>query len=313
MKYKITTLILLIYISCTFGWGQHTHRGMTKAAIDAVFGVDSTEVNFTIKIKYDPDAYIASTVLMGFGGTSYSPLATLTGLIIDETYVDSKLTVDTTWVFPDKTDDKWKYKTTIPVYDMFIEAGQDPDGFDDPTALAGEGRLLLGHMYTPNGIGYADQMTKYFYDKAVNAYTKKNDKYLAFAYLGFATHYFADVFVPVHVESDYLDVNNLMYQINSHSDVEDWISTNWYAMFQTEAEKAAKYPMPVCDIPATVRSMAIETYQDAAPMMKAWGVGSSSPKDQKSFKQIVNKEIWRCVPRISGMYLKFQEDVNYKP
>jgi len=301
MKNIMTSLIILIYVTCAFGWGGDTHRGMTKAAVHAIFGVDSTIVNLSFKVAYDPDAYIATTVLMGFGG-NYSPLATFTGLVLDETYVDSKLTVDTTWVYKNITADS-----------MFTEAGQDPDNIDDETGLAGNGKVLLGHMYTPNGIGYADQMTQYFYDKAVDAYKNKNDKYLAFAYLGFASHYFEDAFIPCHVESYYLDVDNLMFQLHAHSAVESWTSNNWNALFQKEAEEAAKYPMPVCDIAATVRSMALETYWDTTPMMKAWGVGSGSPKDLKRFKQLVNKEIWRCLPRISGMYLKFKEDVNYKP
>ena len=303
MKNMLTTLLLLIFVSCAFGWGGDTHRGMTKAAVHAIFGVDSTIVNLSFKVAYDPDAYIATTVLMGFGG-NYSPLATFAGLVLDETYVDSKLTIDTTWVYKNITADS-----------MFTEAGQDPDDIDNETGLAGDGKVLLGHMYTPNGIGYADQMTQYFYDKAVDAYTKKNNKYLAFAYLGLASHYFEDAFIPFHVESYYLDVDNLMFQLNAHSAVESWTSNNWNSLFQKEAEKAAKYPMPVCDIAATVRSMALETYWDTTPMMKAWGVsaGSGQPKDLERFKQLVNKEIWRCLPRISGMYLKFKEDVNYQP
>jgi len=159
-----------------------------------------------------------------------------------------------------------------PTLDNIIAvAGSDPDSIDEGTSLIAKGECLIGHIYAPNGIGFADVMVELFYDKAV-AVWKAGYENRAYVYLAYASHYFEDAGIPLHAEADYRNLSTLQWQLSYHSATEAWVSDNWETHnFQTVADSAAKVPMPICDIGAAVRSLAMEIYPDIAEWNKAWG------------------------------------------
>ena len=229
------------------------------------------------------------------------------GAIADVAVSEDRYSIDTQMVYDDSLE-----------IDIITRAGEDPDTFDDKTGVFDKGMVLLGHMYGPNGLGFADYMTEFFYNEAVKSY-KKGKRVEALVYLGYASHYMVDVAIPVHAEADYLSQDNLTPQFELHSKIEKWPSENWTTKFGDEsfddtAQKAAKVPMPVCDIQATVRSMGLETYQKLSRWYKAWDVNSATPDEPKyksEFINLVREQLWMCVPRVSGLFLKFKKEVNY--
>ncbi|MBN1999787.1 hypothetical protein JW935_19685, partial [candidate division KSB1 bacterium] len=218
---------------------------------------------------------------------------------------------DTYMIYPDTAKDK-KHLNTL--YKIMAHAGTAPDDFDGPTGLIGDGEMLIGHIYAPNGIGFADFMTQYFYNEAVEAW-KKNQKYHAAVYLCYASHYLEDAGIPVHAEADYRNLDVLQWQLGYHSYTESYVADNW-SKYSATSDSAAAVPMPVCDISSMVRSLAMETYPDVAGWTKAWGYKGGGdykkgdePVNVKMFDELVKQEIWRCVPRVSGMFLKFKTEV----
>lgn len=312
-KIIISVVLLFIPISSINPWGGKSHSGMTKAAAKSVFNLD-TLTTYTVKVhvEYNMSVDFAKTVGMGIGG-NFSPVAALIGTIVDKAVIDKKFDV------------KWD-STFVGTQDKLFElAGSAPDNFDAPTGLIGEGDCLIGHIYAPNGIGFADYMVEYFYKKAVDAW--KKNKNLAFIYLGFASHYFVDAGIPVHAEADYRNLNVLQWQYKYHSYTEGWISDNWDFRYKSTVDSAAQVALPVCDIGAGVRSLAFETYPDIAEWNSAWGakggtsfeemMGSESgstvkedPQNLTRFDELVKMEIWRCVPRVVGLFIKFKKEVG---
>lgn len=293
----------------SFGWGGDSHRGMTRAAAKFVFGPFNTNRidSFFIPIKYSMAANFSKTMMMGFAGGIFS---TFVGLTLDNLKFKDDLAVDDTMHYGNSE------TGVMSVITMFAEAGQDPDNFDGEVLMDGGPKVL--HMYSPNGIGYADLMTEYFYDKAKYAISKK-DTLSAYVYLGYASHYLADCGIPVHTEVDYINIKVLLWQWKFHHHMEDWISSNWSKKWKMEdgslisfaevADSAAKVPLPVCDVAGSVRTLSFETYPDLAEWMDAWGNDvDKGPKDQAQFVKLVIQEIWRCVPRITGMFMKFKNE-----
>ncbi len=312
LKFKLRLIILILSFSIAgqlYAWGGDTHRGMTRAAAKFVFGPFSTVKidSFFVPVNYSMAANFSKTMMMGFAGGVFS---TFVGLTLDNTVFKDDLAVDDTMYYG--------YPETGPmtVASMFAEAGQDPDNFDGEVLMDGGPKVL--HMYSPNGIGYADVMTEYFYNKAKDAISNK-DTLKAFVYLGYASHYLADCGIPVHTEMDFINIKVLLWQWKFHHHMEDWISSNWskkwnmkngsVISFSEEADSAAKVPVPVCDVAGSVRSLSFETYPDLAEWMDAWGNDvNKGPKDEEKFIELVIQEIWRSVPRITGMFMKFKTE-----
>jgi hypothetical protein len=302
MKKAIVLFCLLIYPVFLYPWGATTHRGMTRAAAKTILKMGSKPVtNLSVHIYYDLNIDFFQTILKGTGKMEGMLLSSI-GAIIDKSISDDKIKVDSTKIYKNTTEIK-----------MMAEAGQDPDDFDKKTGVFGESTGLIGHIYAPNGLGFADFMTKFFYDKAIKEYNAgKHQRGLA--YLGYATHYIVDVAIPVHAEADFLNQKNLQLQWDLHNKLEDWVSDNWNTYFQVTADSAAKVPMPACDIGAMVRGLGLETYPTLAEWYQAWGLSSNNaPKNLNWFIDLVKESIWRCVPRVSGLFLKFRDAVGYKP
>ena len=303
----------MISTKVVYPWSYYSHVGMTRAAARYVFNLDTTSTapkigEFTVIIKYEMHIDFAKTVgknLGFFGGL----LESFIGSIVDMKLSEDKFKVNETMTYPPP---KKKYLNTLDK--IIAEAGSHPDDFDKKTGLIGEGDMLLGHIYAPNGIGFADYMVEFFYNKADTAY-QKGKKNEAFVYLAYASHYLVDAGIPVHAEADYRNINVLQWQLKYHSYTEKYVSENW-KKYQATADSAAKVPMPVCDIRAMVRSLAMETYPDIAEWNHAWGSKGGGeyktgdqPANQKRFDELVRQEIWRCVPRVSGLFMKFKQEV----
>lgn len=300
---KVIIVLICLFISpaVLYCWSSASHKGMTRVAAKEIFKLDTVSVkNLSVKVDYNMFIDFFRTILKGTGGMEGMLLSSV-GLIIDASISENQYNIDTTMTYKNTTEIK-----------MIAEAGQNPDKFDDKTAVFGDGKCLVGHMYAPNGLGFADYMTEYFYKEADTAYTDGKTQ-LAYAYLGYASHYLVDVAVAVHAEADFLNQKNLQLQWDLHSTIEDWIANNWNKYFDKTAIEAAKYPMPVCNIPATVRSLGLETYPHLAEWYQAWGISSrKSPKNLKKFNKLVEEAIWRCVPKVSGLFLKFKQNVMGK-
>jgi len=303
-KIILITLCLLIGTTSIYPWSGASHRGITRAAAKAVFTLDTvTKVQLSVPVKYDMSdkADFGATIGMGFGGTFGSVFSAFIGSIIDQTVIASRFKVDTTM----------KYNSTMD--SIFTLAGSEPDEYDATTGLIGN-NCLLGHACAPNGIGFCDLMAQLFYNKAVDAW-KNNKKNLALVYLGYASHYMEDAGIPVHAEADYNSLSSLQWQWTYHNFLEGWIANNW-SKYQATADSAAKVPMPVCDIPATVRSLALEANPDIAEWNHAWGYSPGGeqadykkPANEVRFDELVRQAIWRCVPRIAGLFMKFKTEV----
>lgn len=312
------TFLLVIAVPCTYGWGYDSHVGMTRTAAQFVFGFDTTATApkvkpFTVKIKYDMNVDFCKSMgknlnLMGGGGL----IESFVGSAIDKELSNSKFKVDTQISYPTKEQPQWDT-----LYEIMGLAGQHPDVFDEPTGLLGDGVMTIGHIYGPNGFGFADEMTEWCYGKAVEAWKAKKEEE-ALVFLGYACHYMEDCGIAVHVEADYRNLRVMQEQSVYHSYTEGYVSKHWKARkYQAMADSAAKFPMPVCDIGATARALAMETYPDITEWMKAWGNkgggesydGTGQPANPKLFDEVVRREIWRCVPRVSGLMLKFKHEV----
>jgi len=318
IRYYITSLSIIgIFLSSNivYPWGYWSHAGMTGAAAREVFNLDASKTatkidTFKVNIKYDMQVDFGKTVGMGLGilGTP-GVLESFVGSIIDVTVLKDKFRVDHTMTYP--VLDKKKEVNTLDK--IMREAGTHPDSFDAKTGLIGEGDMLLGHIYAPNGLGFTDIMAEFCYNNAVKAWMKNEDE--SFVWLSYASHYIVDAGIAVHAEADYRNLHVLQWQLRYHTFTEKYVSNNW-KKYKATADSAAKFPLPVCDIGATVRSLAMETYPDLAEWNKAWGQSGGGdyqegdePANVKKFDEVVKREIWRCVPRIAGLFMKFKEDV----
>jgi hypothetical protein len=305
MMKKITFLLLIILCQTqsSFPWGGTTHRGMTKAAAEAIIPLlDDKPDSFSVAVKYNMMIDFFQTIFKGMGTEASGLLFSAIGAIADLAISEDRYDIDTTMKYGNMTE-----------LEIISEAGQDPDDFDDGTGIFGNGKCLVGHMCAPNGLGFADYMVNFFYEKAVASY-KKGKRLEALVYLGYACHYLVDVGLPVHAEANFLNQKNIQAQWEIHSKIEDWISNNWEYSFQKIADEAAKAPLPVCDIQAMVRSLGLETYEKLSEWYKAWDVSSantSEPRYKSDFMALVKEQIWRTVPRASGLFLKFKKEVNY--
>jgi hypothetical protein len=312
---SLSIIGILFSINMVYSWGYWSHAGMTGAAAREVFNLDTSNTakkigTFKVNIKYDMQVDFGKTVGMGLGilGTP-GVLESFVGSIIDVTVLKDKFKVDHTITYPPL--DKTSWCNTL--YKIMREAGAHPDSFDAKTGLIGDGEMLLGHIYAPNGLGFTDIMAEFCYNKAEKAWPKKKNE--AFVWLSYTSHYLVDAGIPVHAEADYRNLHVLQWQIRYHAHTESYISHNW-KKYKASADSAAKFPMPVCDIGATVRSLAMETYPDLAEWNKAWGQKGGGdyekgdePANVKKFDELVKREIWRCVPRIAGLFMKFKMDV----
>ncbi|MCK5455119.1 MAG: hypothetical protein KAJ16_12190 [Calditrichia bacterium] len=314
--YIISFSLIYIFLgsSMIYPWGYYSHTGMTAAAAREVFNLDTSKTapkisQFKVNIKYDMEVDFGKTVGMSLGilGTA-GFLESFVGSIIDMEISKDKFRVDETLTYPPP---KKPYVNTL--YKIMAEAGSDPDTYDANTGLAGKGKMLVGHIYAPNGIGFTDIMAEFCYNNAVKAWKQKN-KNEAFVWLSYASHYVVDAGIPVHAEADYRNLNVLQWQLKYHTFTESYVSNNWQK-YKATADSAAKVPMPVCDIGAMVRSLAMETYPDLAEWNKAWGQKGGEeykkgdePANVKKFDELVKREIWRCVPRIAGLFLKFKNE-----
>ena len=313
--YPYILIFLLAGCQIAFGWSYNSHVNMTALAAAYVFNLDTSAAApkvapFQVRIKYDVHEDFGETVgmslnLLGTGGI----LESFVGAIIDVTVLEDKFKVDTIMTYPPP-----KKPSVNTLYKIMKEAGSDPDTYDARTGLIGRGEMLVGHIYGPNGIGFADFMAQFCYNQAVKAW-KQNQKNQAFVFLAYASHYIEDCGIPVHAEADYRNLDVLQWQMGYHSFTEDYVADHWMEKYQATAAEAAQVPMPVCDIGAMVRSLAMETNPDIAEWNKAWGQkgGKYNPGDQpanqKKFDELVKQEIWRCVPRVSGLFMKFKQEV----
>jgi hypothetical protein len=303
--------------SAVFAWSYNSHVGMTGAAAAYVFNLDKSATApivkpFSVNIKYDMHVDFGKTAGMGFNisGTG-GVLESFVGSIIDMTVIDEKFKVDTTMNYPPP-----KKPQLNTLYKIMREAGSDPDTYDAKTGLIGRGQMLIGHIYGPNGIGFADFMVEFCYNQAVNAW-KQNQKNQAYVFLAYASHYLEDCGIPLHAEADYRNLRSLQMALKYHTFTEDYVSENWQVRgYQAIADSAARVPMPVCDISAMARSLAMETYPDLAEWNRAWGEKGGGdyqkgdePVNQKVFDELIRQEIWRCVPRVSGLFMKFKQEV----
>ncbi len=300
-KFIYLIVLILYFPSSSFCWNRNPHREMTKAAAKQVLRLDDkTLYTVSVKVKYnmldDFFTTICAGIDMGAGGIISSAIGAIADVAISET----KYEIDTSVDIKDSTE-----------LDIMTECGHEPDWFDAGTGLFGEGDCMVGHMYTPNGLGFADYMTDYFYKKAVTSY-KAGSKLEGLAYLGFASHYLADVGLPIHEEADYLNQKNIQLQKQLHGAIEDWSETDWPTL-QATVDSAAKCPMPACDIQGMVRGLGLETYPKLAEWYNAWDVksGLSKPKYESNFRILEKEAIWRIVPRITGLFMRFKKEVNY--
>lgn len=304
-----TCMCILLLATQSFPWGGTTHRGMTKAAAKEILQLSDTgtATTLSVKVKYDMSIDFFQTIMKGMSTELSGLLLSGIGAIADYGLSKDRYQIDATLTYTNQIE-----------LEIITEAGQDPDDFDDQTGIFGAGKCLVGHMYAPNGLGFADYMVDYFYKKAVASY--KAGKWTeALVHIGYASHYLVDVGLPIHAEADFLNQKNIQMQYNIHSKMEDWIANNWKTLFQSVADEAAKEPLPMCDIPATVRSLGLETYQKASEWYKAWDLSAEEGKDptnfgpryKDNFIDLVNEAIYRCVPRMSGLFLKFKQEVNY--
>ena len=313
------TLVLVVAAPVVWGWGYNSHVGMTRAAAQFVFGLDTTDAapkvkKFKVHIKYSMHSDFARGMgknlsIMGGGGI----LESFVGSMIDMKLSKDKFAIDTWLEYPPPDSlalDTW--------WEIMGLAGYHPDKYDGPTGLLGEGEMTIGHIYGPGGFGFADQMCEWAYGQAVKAW-KANKPNEAKVFLGYASHYLEDCGISVHAEADYRNLKVMQEQIVYHSYTEGYVSVHWDKYFQATADSAAKVPMPVCDIAATARALSMETYPDVAEWYAAWGNkgggaeydGTGIPANQKLFHEVVRREIWRAVPRVSGLMLKFKNEVMY--
>lgn len=313
--------LILIYIFTglipvsSFSWIGDAHRDMTESAMKAVLKLDNTKPlkKDTVFIKYDLPMNFAQSIFMNVGLAGGGGIVeSFIGFIVDQTVWDDQMEVDTFMVYPPPG------KPNMTLYQMVRECGRSPDDFDAKTGLIGEGDCLIGHIITPNGIGFADYLAEHFYNLAVKNYKKNKQK--AYAYLGYATHYIEDAGIPLHTEADWSNIQGLQFQYNFHTYTEKWVDANW-SRYKGTADSAAMAPMPVCDIRAMVRALAYETSPDITQWTQAWGMKGGgdwdsddisknpNPSNIKKFDDVVKRCIWRIVPRVSGLFAKFKQDV----
>ncbi len=309
MKIKYLIVVGLLFVSHTaWSWGYNTHFGLTRAASRYVFNPNrKTQIKLSVPVKWDmADVDFGKTIGMSMGGGLFESYI---GMIIDNAALKDKYKVDMTLDYPYKGS-RLAMKDSSSMDVIMAVAGTDPDSIDQDTGLLEQGECLFGHSYAANGVGFADVMTEYFYKLAVK--TWKSDQKTALVYLCYASHYLADAGVPVHAEADYRNIKTIQWQMSFHNSSERWVGENWDTMkYQAVADSAAQVPMPVCDIASMVRSLAIETYPDLAEWSQAWGykAGTSTPANIKKLDDMVRMEILRVVPRISGMFIKFKDEV----
>jgi hypothetical protein len=303
MKKECSILIFLSFIEC-YSWSSASHKGMTRHAMKEILKISGGPTTTdTVHVKYNMMIDFFQTMFKGMGAGADGILFSAIGAMADLGVSQDRFNIDTVMTY-----------SNMQEADIIAQAGRDPDGFDDKTGIFGAGNCLVGHMYAPTGLGFADYMVDYFYKKAVATY-KKGQTLRALIYLAYATNYYADVAIPVHAEADFLNQKNIKAQWSVHSKIEDWIANNW-TLFDTTAAEAACAPLPVCDIKAGVRSLGLETYQKVSEWYKAWDVTKSdptTPKYQSEFKDLVKEQVWKATPRISGLLLKFKKEVNYGP
>ena len=67
---------------------------------------------------------------------------------------------------------------------------------------------------------------------------------------------------------------------------------------------------------STGDGISVRTSPDLAEWNKAWGQtgggdyeDGDEPANVKKFDELVKREIWRCVPRIAGLFMKFKDEV----
>jgi hypothetical protein len=303
MKKEFLFLFCLFIGNEAFSWSIQTHEHVTQAAAQAILHPsNSSTTHLTVTVKYDMITDFFHSMFKSIGIGEVGIVCSAIGAGADLYVSADRYSIDTKMVYDDSTE-----------LSIMTRSGEDPDTFDDKTGVFGSGKVMLGHMYAPTGLGFADFMTELFYDKAVESYQKGN-RMEALVYLGYASHYMIDASIPVHAEADYLNQKNLTPQWEIHSKIEKWISDNDSTLFRKTEKAAAKVPMPVCDIQATVRSMGLETYQKLSRWYKAWDVNSATPTEPKyksEFIDLVKEQLWMCVPRVSGLFLKFKKEVNY--
>ena len=302
MKIVLQVCCLAIHVQLLLAWTTIEHKGMAKSAEKVVLHLDSTKhiSSVQVPVKFDVMSNIATLVFAGAGDAGM--IGAFIGSIVDLGLSEAKMKINTTMTYPPPKTKSWTEDSLI------MQACYDPDTYEKDAAVFGDGKVIITHMYTPNGIGFADYFTEYFYDKAVTEF-KSGQRLKALAYLGYAGHYLTDAALPSHDEADYLNMKNIMGQAILHSEFEDWIEDNWNSVFQATSDSAAEAPMTICDIGASVRSMALESAPDFAEWLTAWGSYlNTSPADPDKMAELTRRTIYRCVPRLAGLYLKFKTE-----
>jgi len=301
MKCVLRICLWVVHAQLLFAWTTIEHKGMAKSAVKAVLHLDDTKQIYSVQVpvKFNVVSNIATLVFAGAGDAGM--IGAFIGGIVDLSLSEDRMKIDTKMTYPPKN-------TIMSEVGLVMQACYDPDNYERNAAIFGDGKVIITHMYTPNGIGFADYFTEYFYNKAVTEFTN-GQRLKALAYLGYASHYLTDAALPSHDEADYLNMKNLMGQAMLHSNFEDWIENNWDDVFQATSDSAAEAPMTICDIGASVRSMALESAPDFAEWLAAWGSYLNSyPADSDKMAELTRRTIYRCVPRLAGLYLKFKTE-----
>ncbi len=307
MKRWYLVCCLILPAQQLLSWTGIEHQGMTKSAAKAVLKLNDAKLIAAVQVpvEFSVTSNLWSTAMGGAGDAGI--IGAYIGGIVDLALSADRMNINTTMSYPPQDQ-------VMTELSLIMQCGYDPDKYEKDAAVFGDGQVIITHMYTPTGIGFADYYTEFFYDKAVAAY-KAGKRLLALAYLGYAGHYLTDAALPTHDEADYLNMKNLLGQAFLHGQFEDWIEDNWETgyNFQASADSVTAAPVPVCDIAAMVRSMALESAPDYAEWLEAWGSYANSwPEDKDKLAGLVRLTIRRCVPRLAGLYIKFKSETGFK-
>lgn len=291
---KILIFIFILGVPNVFGWSQKSHDRMAYWAAyyrgwpENLPGGPFTHTDLKVEWKADIDFFF-----------------------LKMTFPTQEVKETINFSFLQKHDSSIPSNTKWTALEILTYWASMPDPIDEPTAIAGGG--LIAHMYTPTYIGYGDQMCQKYFDLAVKTYPQEKGK--ALAYLAMAIHYLEDMGIPIHCELDYLNPKQMTWQIYAHNKSEAWVDKNWYLYFDAVADKAGKDPLPVCDVAAAARSLALASSWELENWKSYYGYAPQDPTrpaKEKEFVEVVKLCIKQTVPRIAGLLDFFAIKVGIK-